>query len=587
MIQTCQRARAVLFLFLIALFVTACGGEERPTPETPGDPAALVNTIADRAYEFTLKTAPEAAYFSGVELERHDGMRDNSPETQKAVDGVIDELLADLENIDAAALAGRAEWVTYALLHQHLSSTVATRVCREELWNVDQMGGFQLGYSQVAQLQPTGTAEYREQSLARWSKFAGFVDNEIALLQQGIELGYTAPKPAARRVIAQIDGLLSLVVEESPFFSPAVRDGDERFATDTRDIVTKQINPALQRYRDFLEDVYLEKARDDLSVTANPNGRECYEAMLRAYTTVDRSGAEIYELGQQTVADNTAIVIELGRETYGVDSFDAVIAAAKADAADKFESQEELLEFARRAVARAEQEMPKWVQTMPDRQVSVVPFPPEQEGTGRSAHYRPGTEDRPGEYRIPLHEAEKQSRGMAEAIAFHETWPGHHLQVAASQSMQGLHPVTRLIWFSGPGEGWARYSESLAAEMGLYEYVTGRIFRTAWRARGMVVDPGLHLFGWSREQARDYMMASGNYTQSEAEDMVDRISVMPGQLTSYDTGGLEIFALREQAEEALGDAFDLLVFHDRVLEYGTIPLGYLRQHIESWLHEQQ
>ncbi|MCP5089519.1 MAG: DUF885 domain-containing protein, partial [Gammaproteobacteria bacterium] len=223
--------------------------------------------------------------------------------------------------------------------------------------------------------------------------------------------------------------------------------------------------------------------------------------------------------------------------------------------------------------------------SMPEQPVEVVPFPEHEEGTGRSAHYRPASNDRPGEYRIPLHQPEEQSRGAAEAVAFHEAWPGHHLQIAVAQSVEGLHPVTQIIWFSGPGEGWARYAEALAEEMGLYTTTTGLINRRAWPARGMVVDPGLHLFGWTREQAIEFMLESGRFPESKGDEMIDRIAILPGQLTAYDSGGLEILALRRQAESALGDDFDIRDFHDHVLENGTIPLSQLRSHIEAWIAE--
>ena len=146
--------------------------------------------------------------------------------------------------------------------------------------------------------------------------------------------------------------------------------------------------------------------------------------------------------------------------------------------------------------------------------------------------------------------------------------------------------MTRIVWFSGPGEGWARYSEALAEEMGLYTTTTGPILRRAWPARGMVVDPGIHLFGWTREQAREFMLVSGRFPESEGDAMVDRIAILPGQLTSYDSGGLEILALRREAEAALGKDFDILGFHDRVLENGTVPLGALRAHVEAWISEE-
>jgi uncharacterized protein (DUF885 family) len=566
------------------LLTSACSKEAPPAAAVPvADPAGLVNEVADDFYAHVMKTTPEAAYFSGIELARHDGLHDNSLTAGAVSDAAIDAMLARLHTVDANDLLGDPAWITHAYLLEELEARVGVRVCRSEIWNVNQMGGWHSGYAQIAQMQPVGTPELREQSLARWSKFGRYIDEELANLGHGIKAGYTAPKTVVQRVVDQFDGLLALDIEDSPFYSPAARDDDAEFAAATRQIVEEQITPALSRYRAFLAGPYMERARAELSITANPNGRACYDASLRAYTTLKRSAEDVFELGKQTVEANRASVIELGRSEYELTDFKEILDRVKSDKSDRFVSKDELLEFSRDMVERAEAEMPNWVGTMPSQPVEVVPFAEHEEGTGRSAHYRPGTGDKPGEYRIPLHEPEEQSRGGAESVAFHEAWPGHHLQVAFAKGIEGLHPVTELIWFSGPGEGWARYSEALSEEMGLYQTTTGRITRRAWPARGMVVDPGIHLFGWTREEAIDFMMESGRFPDSMGDEMVDRIAILPGQLTAYDSGGLEIVALRKQAEEAFGDEFDIREFHDRILENGTIPLPALRTHIERWI----
>ena len=571
---------------VLVLSILASPGCHKSTPqlESPAiSRAALVNEIANRYYSITLEQTPEVAYFSSVDLDRHDGMEDIRPEALQAANEVVDDMLSQLEAVDADSLKGQTEWITHAYLLQKLKASAAQRVCRYELWNVNQMGGWHLAYSQIAQLQPTGSALLRKQSITRWSGFSSYIDQNIRNLTHGLELGYSAPKSVVRRVIAQIDGLMALDTEQSPFYAPATHDDDDAFAAATRDIVTGQIVPALQRYHNFLTDTYLENAREELTVTANPDGLECYEASLRAYTTLDRSGKEVFELGQQTVAANKTTVIELGKIAYGLSDFTEIIDKANADPEDHFATKEELLQFSRESVLRAAVEMPDWLGTMPTQAVSVVPFAEHEEGTGRSAHYRPGSADRPAEYRIPLHRPEKQSRGNAEATAYHEAWPGHHLQVAVGQAVESLHPVSKIIWFSGPGEGWARYAEGLAEEMGLYLTTTGPIKRRAWPARGMVVDPGIHLFGWTREQAKDFMMESGRFPPDRGDEMLDRIAMLPGQLTAYDSGGLEILALRKQAQQTLGDDFSIREFHDRILENGTIPLLQLRVHIEAWI----
>lgn len=584
---TSNQARLLIVTALCALTLIGC---ERGTPsneKAAADPASVINEIADRYYATTLEQTPEVAYFSGVNLDRHDGMEDISPEALQARYTALNDMLLQLEAVDSASIVGQVEWITHAYLLQELKAIVAQHVCRNELWNVSQMSGWHLGYSQIAQLQPTGTPLLREQSITRWSGFSNYIDQNIQNLEQGLKLGYSAPQSVVQRVVTQVDGVLSLETEQSPFYSPATRDDDDAFAAATREIVEEQIVPALQRYRDFLADTYIGSARKELSVTENPDGLECYEASLQAYTTLNRSGKEVFELGEKTVAANKATVIELGQAAYGINEFKEIIDAAKADPADRFTTKEELLEFSRASVLNAAAEMPNWVSSMPTQAVSVVPFAEHEEGTGRSAHYRPGSADRPAEYRIPLHQPEERSRGNAETTAFHEAWPGHHLQVAVGQAVGDLHPITQIIWFSGPGEGWARYSEGLAEEMGLYVTKTGPIQRRAWPARGMVVDPGIHLYGWTREQAIEFMMESGRFSIDRGDEMVDRIAVLPGQLTSYDSGGLEILALRKHAEQALGDDFDVREFHDRILENGTIPLVQLRAQIEAWIAKTQ
>ena len=570
-------------IFFLAALISVAAGCQPSAPQQPaGD---RVNDIADRYYEWALRRTPERAYFAGVDIDRHDGLFDNSPGAQAAAEIVEDELLAAIAAVPEDELIGTTAWITRAFLEQRLRADVALRACRNELWGVNQMSGWQLAYAQLAALQPVGSPEHREQALARWGKLAVFIDQEIANLQSGLEQGYSAPRTVVQRVIDQVDGVLALPIEKSPFYSPAVRDEDPAFGKDLAGVIANGITPAMQRYRAFLAETYLDAAREELSVTANPDGTACYAASLFNYTTLPRSGKDVYELGQQTVAANRATAVELGRAAYGVDDLADIVRAAKADPADHFADRDELLAFSKDMVRRAEIEMPKWVGTMPSQPVEVVPFLEHEEGTGRSAHYNPGNDSRPGEYRIPLHGASGQSRGNAEATAFHEAWPGHHLQVATAQAVDDLHPITRIVWFSGPGEGWARYSEALAEEMGLYSTRSGPILRRAWPARGMVVDPGIHLFGWTREEAADFMLEAGRFSEDRVEDMVDRIAILPGQLTAYDSGGLEILALRRLAEDRLGEDFDIREFHDRILENGTIPLTDLRAHVERWLDE--
>lgn len=570
-------------IFILALIACAPLWAQQAEEKSPEREASRVTSLARLYYNNRLSYEPEQAYFSGIELDRHDGLHDNSPRAWTGFQAFEGTVLPKLQGMDPELLLGRVEWITYAYMLEDVVARSRLRVCQDYLWNVNQMGGWHTRYPRIAEMQPVGTRALRQQAMIRWKKFPGFIDQEITNLQTGLRRGYSAPQSVVRRVIEQVDGLLAIPLEESQLTSPARRDDDEAFGSEFTALVEDEILPAYKRYRDYLENDYLPRAREALSVLENTNGRKCYEASLRAYTTLERSPEEVFEIGQQTVAANRERVIELGKAAYGLDDFSDIIERIQADDSDKFGSADELLAFSRDTVQRAAAAMPQWFGRVPDREAVVEPFPSYQEGTGVSARYEPGDGERPGVYRIPLYQPEEQSKGRAEATAFHEVWPGHHMQVAVAQSIPNLHEITRLVWFSGMGEGWARYAEGLADEAGLYSTASGPILRLAWPARGMVVDPGIHIFGWTRAQAKAFMGEAGRMTEQQLEDMVDRIAILPGQLTAYDSGGVEILALRSLAENELGENFDIRAFHDTVLENGTVPLPALRQQVERWI----
>lgn len=577
--------KVLLIVLVLATAQPATAQQERK--QSPEREASRITSLARLYYNSILKHEPEVGYFRGVEMPRHDGLRDNSQRGVSNVRIYESWILRELRTIDPELLRGRVEWITYAYMLEALTASAGLQVCERHLWNVNQMGGWHTLYPRLAELQPVDSEILRTQAMIRWQKFPAYIDMEISNATLGLRRGYSAPKSVVRRVIGQVDGMLATAADELQLMSPAERSDAPGFVTEFTALVQNEILPAYKRYRDFLENEYLPKAREALSVLANPDGRACYEASLRANTTLDRSPEEVFELGQKTVAANRERVVALGTEAYGLSDFSAIIGHIQADEGDKFSSADDLLAFSRATVSRARDAMPQWFGAVPDRAAVVEPFPAYQEGTGMSARYESGDGDRPGTYRIPLYQPEKRSRGRAEATAFHEVWPGHHLQVAVAQSIPDRHELTRLLWFSGTGEGWARYSEGLAAEAGLYTTETGPILRLAWPARGMVVDPGIHIFGWTREQAIEFMGESARMTEAELDDMVDRIAILPGQLTAYDSGGLEIMALRTQAEAELGAGFDIRAFHDTILENGTLPLTALRTHVEQWIGEER
>ncbi|HEX6037876.1 DUF885 domain-containing protein [Longimicrobium sp.] len=556
-------------------------GASLSAQSAPGDDAARVTALADEYVAAYRAAYPEEAELSGLARERHDGFTDNAPAALAAWRAREDAWAAALAGMDGAGLRGRPEWVTYGMLRERVEASRALRVCRQELWPVNQMSGWQANVATLAQVQPVGTPALRAQALDRFGRLPAYVDNEIAWLREGVRQGYTVPRRNVELVVQQLDAILSGPPEQSPFHDPAARDSTPEFRAAWAALERDALLPATRRYRDYLANEYLPAARETIGIGALPDGRACYQAMFRSYTTLDRAPEETFRLGEARVARNQAEVAEIGRRAWGTAALDSIRARVRGD---RFANREEMMAFSREALERARGQVPRWFRTVPRAPVVIEPHPAFLEATA-SDQYFPAAEDgsRPAQYRINLGPATEKTRASAEITAFHETYPGHHLQIATAQEQPGAHVVSRLAASGSYLEGWARYAEALSEEMGLYTTDGARVDRRLWPARGMVVDPGLHLFGWTRAQAVEYIASSGRFDRGQAEALVDRVIAWPAQLTAYDTGGLEIFALREQAERALGDRFDIREFHDVLLRNGAVTLPMLRESVEAWI----
>jgi len=556
------------------------------TPSAADTAAARVTALADECVREYLLFFPEQATLLGIPEAANGRLTDNSLAGLRAWQAKEDTWAGELAKIDSRALWGRTEWLTYGFLREFLDASRATRIVRQELWSVNHMSGWQVGFTQLAAVQPVGTEQLRAQALSRWKQVPRYIDNEIVNLKEGIRLGYTAPKRVAELVIAQLDAVLGSAPDQSPFFSPAQRDGTPEFKKALGDLLAKEIHPAVRRYRDFLRSEYLPAAREAMGISALPNGAQFYRALLRAATSLDRPAEDTYRLGEEAVAKYEREAAAIGTEAFGTADLKAIREKMAADPRNHFRSREELLNFSTDAVARARAALPRWFGILPKAEVKLEPVPGFLEPTASSS-YQPGAQDgsRPGAYLINLYQPEQQTRANAEITAFHETYPGHHLQLSIATERPGGHVITRLPLSGSYIEGWARYSEALAEEMGLYSTAFARITRRLWPAHGMVVDPGIHVFGWTREKAADFILATGRLTAHEAMALVDRIIATPAQLTTYDTGALEIFALRAKAQEALGAKFDIKAFHERLLTGGAVTLPMLREIIDHWIEE--
>lgn len=456
------------------------------------------------------------------------------------------------------------------------------RVCRPELWDLSQTEGWQIDLPGLAASERAATPDEQRRALQLWSTFPQYLQTDTDNLRAGLAAGYSAPKPIVARVIKQVDGLLAAAPEDSPFYAPAKRAHDAEFAKALRTLIVEQITPAIRKYADFLRTEYMPGARESLGVSALPNGAACYQAYLRRYTTTDETPQFVFDSGQKIVSESTTAIRSIGSRLYHTTNLSEIVRRSHDDPKNRFRSGGELLDFSREMVEHSEQKCRALFLQMPSQPVVVKPLPEYQRGSGVPNHYEANPNDRePATFWISTDDWATETRGAAQITAVHETVPGHHLQIATARRLQKPSNLSKLICNAAYAEGWANYAERLAEEQSIDDDDYERVQRRVLAGRSLVIDPGIHVFGWTRAQAEGYAMEAG-MSKAQTDDVIDRIAVEPGQLTSYEVGGLEISSLREEARKRLGAKFDLREFHQRVLEQGAIPLSALREHVMAW-----
>ena len=562
----------------------------------PATSAADVNLIATAYMHASMEYQPESAPSdTGWMAPLASRITDNTPAALLKWHNYQDSILKVLAQVDTAALVGHPEWITYGILRGTIESDIGTRICRQELWGVNSyVNGWQNGYSDVFAQQRIGNSARRAAALARARALPRYIDNEIANLREGVRLGYTSPSIIVRNVIRQMDDLTAGTPQSSPFYSPAERDtahdpAGAEFRKALAAEIKNGINPAIRRYRAYLASEYLPHARENISVSANPDGRECYRAVTRYFSTMDVPPDSVFELGAREMRRVDSEMKEIATKNFTTNDVPALLAKFKTDPQYTFRTRQEVIDYSQAAVDRAKAAMPKWFGLLPGFDVVIRPYPEFRQRAGAPGQLNTGApNDRPSVFLINTWDPVHKSRADIESTAFHEAIPGHHLQGAIALERKDLHPFVQLAFNSGYGEGWALYAERLADEMGLYSSPMSRmgmLTSEAFRSARCLIDAGIHTRGWTRQQAIDTLMAHTTMSRSIVEGEVDRYISWPGQAPSYMIGRTEIMRLRQMAKDSLRDRFDIRQFHDRVLENGTVTLPMLRATITRWVRQ--
>ncbi|MEV0087037.1 DUF885 domain-containing protein [Saccharopolyspora sp. NPDC050642] len=435
-------------------------------------------------------------------------------------------------------------------------------------------------------VRPSGPQQEQD-FLTRLAAIPEFLANAADRHRHGAAAGRT---PVARRVrdaVAHLDAYLS-APESDPLRQAPLRSADERDR-----LLADAVRPAFAAYRNVLHAEIRPHGRPDdrPGLCWLPDGAETYAALARMHTTVDWTPEDLHRTGLAAIEGLAEEYAEIGSREFGLRTAAEVQQRMRTDPALRWQDAAELLGAAQAAIGRAEEAAPKWFGRQPAQRCRVEAVPADREANATAAAYLPAPLDgsRSGIYYANTYRAEERPRFLAEATAFHEAVPGHHFQITLAQELTGVPLIRRAAWINAFMEGWGLYAERFADEAGLYSDDIARLGMLAMdsmRAARLVVDTGLHAFGWSRQQVVDFLRANTVMPEVEIQSETDRYIENPGQALSYLVGRLEIQRLRARAEAQLGPAFDLRAFHDVVIGNGPLPLPVLDEVIAGWVRAQ-
>jgi uncharacterized protein (DUF885 family) len=557
--------------------------------------AAELARLADAYWAGSLAADPLMATTIGV--------RDHDAELPLVTDAEMDararELRAQRDAVAAIepAALNPDEAVTHAALLGAIDGELAFAVADTRAFTVDPMSGPQVAMLSIPDYHLVSTVAQGRDMGARWRAIGPWVDALRERQAASIKTGRPPVRVLVERAIDELDGLLAQDEAEWPLLQPARTvhagwsDAETRaFGHDIGSAVTDGVRPAFERYRAFLGDEALPAGRGDgeVGLAALEGGVEMYRSLAQAHTTTDLAPEELHAMGLAEIERIDQELRSLGGTLLGARDLPDTLRRLRSDPELHFASGEEIVEVASACLARANAATPDWFHLLPNAPCEVVPMPAHEEEHSTIAYYRdPATDGtRPGQYYVNRSHPETRPRYEAEALAFHEAVPGHHLQVALAQERTELPAFRRHSLSTAYVEGWGLYAERLADEMGLYSADIDRIGIAsfdAWRASRLVVDTGMHAFGWARSRAIAFMTEHTALGGNNIANEVDRYISWPGQALAYKVGQLELLELREAARAREGARFDIRRFHDAVLGPAPLPMAVLRQVVEREL----
>ena len=589
---------------LLCLSFVACNTNSNKT--TTSSEAAVTDTIAfatllDNYYEEGLKLNPLNATMAGDTRYNNrfpDVLSDSYKQRLKTYYNSYKTALSKYPD----DILSKSEQMSKAVLSWDCDVNLELMRFKKDLMPIDQMWSPHLMIGQLASgasAQPFRTTQDYRNWQERVDEYLIWLNSAELNMRKGMKEGYVLPKSLIKKVIPQLDALAQKDLDNHLFYGPIKNFSEEipqeereRITKAYREMISTKVIPAYAKLRDFMATEYMEAGRETSGYDALPDGDEYYNFAIKYYTTTNMTADAIHQLGLDEVArirkEMEKVKTEVGYQGDLKSFFDYV---RNNKDLMPFSTPEEVIANFNQIHETMKPQIDALFGLQPKTEFEVRRTEAFRENSA-SAEYNPGSLDgkRPGIFYTPIPDATRYNIYSDESLFLHEAIPGHHFQISLTQESEVLPQFRKTIWYSAYGEGWALYSESLGKELGLYtdpyQYF-GTLGAEMHRAVRLVVDTGIHTKGWSREKGIAYCLENEAESEASIISEIERYMAMPGQALSYKIGQLKIRALRNKAEKAMGDQFDIKAFHKEVLETGCIPLELLENKIDAWIANQQ
>ncbi len=581
-----------IYLAFLLFSFTACN-----IKETKNEMINL-NKLLDNYYEERLQYFPLEA--TAIADNRYNDTLpvDISDSYREKLKSFYKKYVDEIGKVDTASLT-KQERLSYDVFKREMSIQLEGFNFRDNLMPINQFWGMHLSFALLGSgsgNQPFKTVKDYDDFLKRISDFSEWVDTAITNLKTGIKEGYVQPKVLMERVLPQLKEIVVKEPEKSVFYGPIKnipasfsQQDKDRFTESYKKAIMNEVVASYSKLHDFIQNEYLPHCRTTVGITEVPHGKEYYNYLARVWTTTDLTPDEIFEIGQKEVARLRGAMEGIMKETGFKGNLKEFFHFIHTDKKFfPFQADSQVINMFRSYEVKMQPKLSEYFNLLPKAKFEVRQTEKFREASA-SAEYNQSAPDgsRPGIFYVPVIDPKKYNVVGMEDLFLHEAIPGHHYQTSIQQENDSLPKFRRFGWFGAYGEGWALYTESLGKELGLYtdpyQYF-GSLSEEMHRAIRLVVDVGMHLKGWTREQAIQFSLDNEMESEADITAEVERYIAIPAQALVYKIGQMKIIELRKRAEQKLEDKFSLKSFHDEVLEDGCLPLDIFEGKMDRWMN---